>query len=306
MMRLADPAYLWLAAVLLLPLLIRPRRAWSFSSLSLLRDTRRWSPPLLLIAVTSGLSLLALLLALARPQKTTFQTVSEREGRDIVLVLDVSLSMEGYLSQDHGRQQRRKLDVVREAALAFVRQHPRDRLGLIVFGDDAFGLWPLSHDHAMLQRRLERLDGVLPTQLRGTNFRHALVKALDHLRELGASKTRLLLMLTDGFDTIDAQTAEALVRRLRAEQVKLCVLGLELKEETPIVQLARRAQGRAYSIDRSEELAQALQDLAAQEPSRLVARAVAQHTELYPWCLAAGMALWLLATLARAGWVVEV
>ncbi len=305
-MTLAEPMYLWLSCLLLVPLLLRPRRAWQFSALQLFAETRRWSFPAVLIMGVSGAACLSLLLALARPQLVTSQVIRQREARDIVLVIDLSLSMEGYMPQEEGQPSQRKLDLIRAAALTFVQRHKHDRIGLIVFGDDAFGVWPLSNDHTMLHKRLQRLETILPTQLRGTHFQRALLRSIAHFQELGQAQTKILLMLTDGLDTIDARAAERIVTRLKKARIKLYVLGMQLKQDTPIVRLTRRAQGHYYNIDRGAELVKALHDVDAQEPSRITVGLAGERKDLYPAFVAAGLVFLLLAMGLKSLWMVEV
>lgn len=207
MISLAHPVFLLVGGILLLPYVLRPQRAWYYSSLPLLHGGKPSSPSALLTSGVTLAALLLLLLALARPQGGAVRTQHVLEARDIVLTLDLSLSMDGSMALTGDEKNVRKLDLIQRAALAFVRRHQQDRLGLIVFGDDAFGAWPLSTDSPVLQQRLQHLETLLPSELRGTRVEKALVKSLHHLQELGQARSKMVLLLTDGLDTIDPTAA---------------------------------------------------------------------------------------------------
>ncbi|HEY7496342.1 MAG TPA: VWA domain-containing protein, partial [Candidatus Tectomicrobia bacterium] len=250
MINLAHPALLAIGGLLLLPYLLRPRRAWQYSSLQILPGSKRVGfVCLLTIGVTCG-ALTLLLIALARPQQTITHRQQAVDARDIVLTLDLSLSMEGYLfSNDAELRRLRKLDLMQRATQTFVKRHKNDRLGLIVFGDEAFGVWPLSTDSRTLERRLQQLDTLIPTQLRGTRIETALVKSLNHLQELGQANTKMVVLFTDGLDTIEAGKVDRLVQRLQQDNIKLYLLGIQLNDKSSVVSLAHRVQGRYFEVN---------------------------------------------------------
>ncbi|RMF84984.1 MAG: VWA domain-containing protein [Nitrospinota bacterium] len=306
MIRLADPWLLLAGLLLLWPYLLAPRSAWYYSNVALLKKERQIDPPALLVAGLTWTAVLFLLIALARPQGTLEKQEQVVEVRDILLVLDLSLSMEGKIPAGPEQGRVRKLDLVRQASLQFVQRHPQDRLGLLVFGDDAFGVWPLSTDSTMLRQRLQRLDGLLPSKLRGTYLVHALLKALHHFQELGQARTKLLLLLTDGLDSMTPDEERQIIRRLRQEGVMLYLLGMELEEDSSIVQLTRRAQGRYFNINRGEELEAALREIDRLERSPVKVVQSTERKELYPFFALTALALLMVAFLLKQTWVITV
>jgi Ca-activated chloride channel family protein len=307
MMHLAHPAYLTVAFLLCLPYLLRPRRVWQYSSVHLLPTRRRLDGVTVAIAGLSVVTLVLLLIALSRPQQPAPLAQPLLQARDIILTLDLSLSMEGQIpGQQESRRHQRKLDVVQRAAFEFVQSHPSDRLALIVFGDEAFGVWPLSTDSRTLLRRLQHLDHLIPAQLRGTHIEKALLKSLDHMQELGQASSKIILLLTDGLDTIDATKVEQIVQRLQRDQIRLYVLGIQLNDNSSIARLARRVQGGYYPVDKVEEMDRALQEIEQLEKTNVYASPEAGHEELYRYFAFPGLLLLLLLRLCKAVWVLEV
>jgi Ca-activated chloride channel family protein len=303
---LAHPAYLLVGAFFLVPYAIRRQRALQFSCVRLLHSAQHRNLVTRLVTGLIGLGCVLLLIALARPLKGSEHTQQLVEKRNILLTLDLSLSMEGYLEWRGAGTPPTKLELVRDAALKFVRQQQHDRLGLIVFGDDAFGVWPLSTDSTVMQQRLQRLDALLPAALRGTYVARAVEKSLDHFAEMEDSASKILLLLTDGLDTIEAAVVERLAQRLTHGEVKLYVLGMGLDESTSIVQLARRVQGEYFNINNAEELTKALQDIDQQARAKILLNRETESQELYPFFALPGLVMLLLGTLVKATWVWEV
>lgn len=140
-------------------------------------------------AVLRLLALGLLVVALARPQQRTADSI-EVEGIDVVLALDVSNSMG---EQDLAPT---RLAAAKEVLRRFVEQRPSDRLGLVIFGRDAFTQCPLTLDHRALlgllaDVRLGLVDG------QGTAIGNAIATALNRLRKSDA-RSKVVVLLTDG------------------------------------------------------------------------------------------------------------
>lgn len=306
MIQFAAPALLLVGILLLLPRLVRPRRAWHYSSLRLLQGGQRSHPAFRLSAGLTCLAVALLLIALARPQRSVTHTEQVSEMRDMMLTLDVSLSMSGFLPSATAQTHVRKLDAIQDAALEFVRRRPDDRLGLIAFGDEAFGVWPLSTDPTMIKQRLQHLDTLLPIKLRGTNVAKAFMKSLDHLQEQGQADTKLLILLTDGLDTMAPALAEQIARRLTQQRVTLYVLGIDLQEDASLIQLTRRVNGHYVNVNNAAELDSALRDIDRLEASAID---VVEHTEakeLYAFFVVPGLICFAITVALKSTWALDV
>jgi Ca-activated chloride channel family protein len=259
------------------------------------------------MAGLSVVTLSLLLVALSRPQRPAPQAQPLLQARDIILALDLSLSMEGHIPvQQEGMRHQRKLDIVQRAALEFAQRHPSDRLALIVFGDEAFGVWPLSTDSRTLLQRLQHLDSLIPAQLRGTHVEKALLKSLEHMQALGQASSKIILLLTDGLDTIEASNVEQIVQRLQRDKIRLYVLGIQLNENSSVVRLVRRVQGGYYPIDKAEEMDRALQEIEQLEKTQVFSSQEAEFEEIYRYFAFPGLLLLLLTRLCKSVWVLEV
>jgi Ca-activated chloride channel homolog len=146
-----------------------------------------------------------LIIALARPQLGTATNGIRASGIDIMILLDVSLSM---LSEDFsiGSQRASRLEVVKQVTEKFINGRPDDRIGVIAFSGRAYLVSPLTLDHAWLVENLSRLNirrlgdqTAIGSSLveDGTAIGSALATAANRLRDKRA-KSRVIVLLTDG------------------------------------------------------------------------------------------------------------
>jgi Ca-activated chloride channel homolog len=136
------------------------------------------------------LAVVLVTVALARPQTSRPTGDIELEGIDIVIALDVSGSMaETDLVPN-------RLDAAKTVIERFVRRRPSDRIGLVVFGRDAYTHVPLTLDHGTFLRMLTELQiGIIDGH--GTAIGNGIGVALNRLRHSDA-KSKVIIVLTDG------------------------------------------------------------------------------------------------------------
>jgi len=132
-----------------------------------------------------------LLLALTRPQ---WLGGNEHQGRNFMLAIDISSSMKAQDFYVNGQASNR-LDTVKHVIEQFIEQRHGDRIGLIVFADDAYTLAPMSSDLKLIQRLVKDIDQGMAGQKTALGQAIALgVKRLEQLE----GESRNLILLTDG------------------------------------------------------------------------------------------------------------
>lgn len=200
MWRFEDP--LWLTALALLPVWIFALNRSStpgirFPALGGFPESGRdlWSQRHRIPSWLRLLSLILMILALARPQEGQEQARVNTEGIDIVLAVDISTSMlaEDFRDDDGNRQNR--LEAVKDVVEEFVENRPNDRIGLVVFAGLPYVQAPLTLDHDWLLTQLKQVEiGLIED---GTAVGSAIGASLNRLRESEA-KSRIVVLLTDG------------------------------------------------------------------------------------------------------------
>ncbi len=140
---------------------------------------------------------IALILALAGPQRLGTTAALPASGRDIVLVLDLSGSMSIEDFELDGAPAQR-LDAVKRVAARFARDREGDRLGLVIFGEDAYFAAPMTYDVEAVARAVE--GATIGISGRSTAISDGLGLALKRLRDSPAT-SRVVVLLSDGRDT---------------------------------------------------------------------------------------------------------
>jgi Ca-activated chloride channel family protein len=168
------------------------------------------------------------IVALAGPRFANDHTETEASGIDIMLVLDLSWSM---MALDMGAPEERvsRFDIASEVLEDFVRRRPSDRLGLIVFSAVPYLASPLTLNHDWLIDNLHRLHIGLIRDL-GTAIGDATAAGAKRLKNLKQSKSRIIILLTDGDNNkgeIDPVPAAQLAA---AVGVKVYTIGIGIEE----------------------------------------------------------------------------
>ncbi len=140
---------------------------------------------------------LLLILAAARPTWIGEAIEIPNSGRDLMLAVDISGSMR-IEDMQIGDQYARRVDAVRQLGADFISRRSGDRLGLILFGSNAYVQSPLSFDTSTVERFL--LEARIGFAGQETAIGDAIGLAVKRLKERPAD-SRVLILLTDGQDT---------------------------------------------------------------------------------------------------------
>ena len=330
-----QPLFL-LAALLALPIYFWALRGGGrlvFSSLRSLpsavqswRTRLRFLPPLLLALATATLAV-----ALAGPRVADRSSRVKKQGIAIMLVIDISGSMQA-LDLSTPDRERTRLEAVRDVLIDFVKGghglpgRPDDLLGIVSFAAYADTRCPLTLDHPNLVTSARQLEIVTKEDEDGTAIGDGLGLALERLRESKA-KSRVAILLTDGVnnrgDTAPLQAAElAATLGIKVYTVGAGTNGMapvrvtdgfgrrflsrmpvEIDEKM-LRSIAEKTGGRYFRATDDKTLTQVYRDIDALERSEFIEQRFRQYHELYPLALGIGLVLasvaWLLlATLLR-------
>lgn len=207
-----------------IPLLIRdirkkPRAGIKVPTIKNMAENNSFLFVLFLLKITKYVILSALIIAMARPRTFTISDdQNENKGVDIILAVDVSLSM---LAKDLEPD---RLTALKDIARDFVKERPNDRIGLVTYSGEAIAKVPATSDHQVLQDELENLN---PIELKpGTAIGEGLSVAASHLKNSKA-KSKIIILMTDGVNTIQnampPQTAAELAKSLG---IKVYTIGI--------------------------------------------------------------------------------
>lgn len=135
-------------------------------------------------------SIALLLIALARPQEGRKNAVIKTEGIEIALLIDISGSMKGEDLKPN------RLIAAKQVVSDFVKKRNNDRLGLIVYGSQAFLQCPLTLDHSVVINFLDKIN-FIPELSQNTAIGMAMATGVNALKK-SKVKTKVMILLTDG------------------------------------------------------------------------------------------------------------
>ena len=174
---------------------------------------------LILLLIIAWLSLVT---AIARPVNIGDPVALPTTGRDILLAVDISGSMEREDMIINGRQVNR-LYAVKSVVSEFVNTREGDRLGLILFGERAYLQTPLTFDTKTLQDLL--IEAQIGFAGNGTAIGDAIGLSVKKLKERPDSN-RVLILLTDGSNTAGVLSPSEASDIAKKEKVKIYTIGI--------------------------------------------------------------------------------
>ena len=258
MIRFAEPLLLLLLFLIPIILYFKNRRIISiqYSRIELLSNLpKSWKlriQPILPILYTLGL--FAIIIAIARPQKGIDESIIRTEAVDIILLLDLSESMD---TRDFNRanQPISRLDASKEVIEKFLKNRPNDRIGMVGFASLPYAVAPLTLDHLWLTERMmslhtDMLDG------RRTAIGDGIASAINRLRDSDA-KSKVIILLTDGENNTGSLSPENAAIAADALDIKIYTIGAagprmgffsahnEIDEEM-LMELAKTTNGKFY------------------------------------------------------------
>ncbi len=172
------------------------------------------------------LTLVLLALVISKPQLVDVRSKVPVEGIDIVLVLDVSGSMQ---FQDYEDDSRSRFDVAKAEAIHFIEKRDHDALGLVMFGKDAVSRCPITSDKQLLRQIVEELKlGVIDSD--GTMLITGIVTAANRLKHSHA-KSKVMIVLTDGEPSEGDMDPSLGIDVAKKLGIKIYTIGIGSEEE---------------------------------------------------------------------------
>lgn len=254
-----------------------------------------------LLFILRVLAMSSLILGLARPQIRNDEQITNGEGIDIVLCLDISGSM---LAQDFSPN---RMEAAKNVAADFINSRPTDRIGLVIFSGESFTMCPLTTDRSVLKTQLFSVESGLLED--GTAIGSGLATSVERLRA-SQSKSKVIILLTDGENNgglIDPNTAKEIAKSVG---VRVYTVGVGTEGFAPVpvqtaggivmqrekvsidekllTQIANETGGRYFRARDNESLSSIYKEIDQLEKSRIELTTLKKFSEqFFPFALAA-------------------
>ncbi len=277
-----------------------------------LRYYLEFIPPLLRL-----IALILLVVAVARPQWGNKYTEINSEGIDIILALDTSGSMRALDLTLDGDEANR-LEVIKSVVTQFIDGRSYDRIGMVVFGSEAYTQCPLTLDYDILKGYLDLIEiGIVGEE---TAIGNALATSVKRLSQSKA-KSKVIILLTDGQNTagkISPLNAAELAKDNKIKVYSIAVgrdgrvpfpqktmfgwrkvhMQLEVDEET-LKEIAKITEGRFFKASSTETLKEVYRTIDEMEKTEVKINEFAEYKEMFVSFLIPAIILLLAAWLLQ-------
>jgi len=259
---------------------------------------------------------LCLLLAASKPQWVGDAVQLPSSGRDLMLAVDISGSMD-TTDLKLGGDAVMRLTVVKHVLEDFIEHRKGDRIGLILFGSQAFLQAPLTFDRNTVGTLLN--EAQIGFAGRNTAIGDAIGLAVKRLRERPA-ESRLLILLTDGANTAGEIEPLKAAELAQQQQIKIHTIGVGANEmlvpglfssrrinpstdldEDTLKKIASQTGGQYFRAQDTEQLQQIYALLDQLEPAIQDDETFNPVRSLYMWPLAFAVLLALLLFFIKVG-----
>ncbi len=212
-----------------------------------------------------ALALLAFLIS--RPQLVDERSNIMVEGIDMMLVLDVSGSMD---FRDYGDEKTSRVDVAKEEAIRFIEKRTSDPIGLVIFGQEAVSRCPITTDKNILKTIVQELHigSINPD---GTMLARGILTAANRLKNSKA-KNKVIIVLTDGEPSPGDDSPEVAIEVAKRMGIKIYTIGIGSGEEKVFMhplygmvakpginkalldEIARKTGGKSFLAENQQEM----------------------------------------------------
>ncbi|GAB4330661.1 MAG: VWA domain-containing protein [Bacteroidales bacterium] len=308
-----NPEYLWLLVIIPLAAAwywYRYRKDYAslqFSTSGWFRGMRTglrsYLFPLLYLLRLLAIGLL--IVALARPQSTSYRKNVTVEGIDIVMALDVSGSM---LAMDLKPD---RLEAAKEVAQEFISGRPNDRFGLVIFSGEAFTQAPLTTDHQVIKSLFEDIESGMIED--GTAIGDGLATSVNRLRESKAV-SKVIILLTDGVNNMGSIDPLSAAEIAKLYGIRIYSIGVGTQGQAPypvqtpfgtrveyvdvnidenmLMKVAEMTDGKYFRATSNEKLRAIYDEIDQLEKSKIdVTEFTRKHEEYLPLALLAAILL---------------
>ena len=235
-----------------------------------------------------------LIVAVMRPQIVGKPLPVKNEGRDILLVIDISTSMKEH-DFIYNQRYYDRLSAVKFVVDKFIDARKEDRIGLVFFGTRAYMQAPLTYDKSSLKEILHNAEAGMAGN--STSIGDAIGVALKNLA-LEKSPSKVIILLTDGENNDGTLSMAEAVKMAEDENVKIYTIGAGADEkaffggffslptnsvidEESLKELAKATAGQYFRARDVDSLMNVYKQINKLEPSEKETRFVREVKEVY-------------------------
>ncbi len=317
MFKFASPYYLLLLIIFAAVCFYRKKKQLKpHIAISSLLAVKKLSPsPALkikgLVTAVRVLAIFLMIIALARPQWGIRQTSIMTEGINIILAVDLSESMAAL---DFRRKNKiiNRLEAAKGVIKEFISKRKGDRIGMVVFGSQAYTQLPLTRDYNTIITILDRLK--IGAAGKSTAIGDAIGIAIKRLADI-PSKSNTIILLTDGRSNSGEISPEVAGEIARQQGIRIYTIGVGTHGRVPFLvkdpvfgeryvyqrvdidekileSIAKKTDGQYFRAENIKGLKKIYSTINKLEKSKVEVITFDEYNELYDYILILVLGLW--------------
>jgi len=213
-----------------------------------------------------------------------------------MIALDISLSMKAEEKQYNNRS---RMLAAKETLMNFILARPNDRIGIVSFAGRSYLEASVTLDHPFLLEKLAEDVNPDPDLDDGTAIGSAIANAATRLLEYDDTKSRIIILITDGSNNSGTVTPEEAAKAIALQGIKIHTVAIGSKEgrlsrsiqlypeqefdtET-LKRIASQTQGTYHRATNTEDLSQALVNIDMLEKTDRAQRIISHKQEHHVW-----------------------
>jgi Ca-activated chloride channel family protein len=292
----------WVLAAFTIVALLKWRLRWRFAAFTAMLPRQRFPYRASLVRrlPVAILAIAALFtgLAIMQPVIPYSQADLQSKGLDIILLLDLSSSMQEEMGSGQNRTTttvstgRTRMDAVKDAVKTFIKTRRDDRIGLVVFSDNPYVISPLTFDHEYLLHYIDFVDDKILQGEGQTAIGDGLALSnyvLARQATANSAGHQVVVLFTDGESNRGREPVDVLAESAKAN-IRVHVIGVDLEadvKEKPAVQMLMHAVeqngGKYFNADSERDLIAASRTIDSIEKGLLVSRVYVRDVPVYQW-----------------------
>jgi Ca-activated chloride channel family protein len=227
------------------------------------------------------LSAFLALVALSQPTLNKAINITKENAIDIVLSLDISGSMSSYgFAQDYNKS---RLDVVQGVVNEFITQRKNDRVAVVAFGTNAKVISPLSFDAHFQKQIIKKLEvGLLG---KSTALIDSILVSTLLLKE-SSSKSKVLIVLSDGEDSSSKVPLEVALRLAKKEKIKIYTISIDASQSDMMQVIAKESATPAFFAQDKKGLQHIYQEINRLEKTKIAYKKITVKQSIFLYFLA--------------------
>jgi Ca-activated chloride channel family protein len=222
------------------------------------------------------LTFIFLCIALASPILIDKLNPLNRHGKDIVLAIDASGSMNasGYDEEDEVSNGERlsRFEIAKKIANEFIHKRVSDNVGVVLFGDFAFIASPITYEKEIVTDMLGYMSQGMAGQNTAIGEAIAIsTRAFKHSK----SKSKVIVLLTDGEHNSGSVSPKEAIKLAQDDEIKLYTIAMGNKgeaDEALLQKIAKESNGLFFRADSAKELQKVYEKIDALESSNIKSR----------------------------------